>query len=87
LVAQTRLSRKPQTWRYAWDSESRLTSVVTPDGTLWNYRYDPLGRRIAKQRLADDGETVLEETCFTWDGMVLCEQRVATTSLSIVPGY
>jgi YD repeat-containing protein len=33
LKQQTRLSRKPQTWRYAWDSESRLTSVVTPDGT------------------------------------------------------
>ncbi|MET9812956.1 putative T7SS-secreted protein [Streptomyces sp. NPDC006355] len=75
---RTRLSRKPQTWRYAWDSESRLTSVVTPDGALWKYRYDPLGRRIAKQLLADDSETVLEETRFTWDGMVLCEQTTVS---------
>ncbi len=81
LRQRTRLSRKPQTWRYAWDSESRLTSVVTPDGTLWKYRYDPLGRRIAKQLLADDGETVLEETRFTWDGMVLCEQTTVSHDL------
>ncbi|MFH9817538.1 putative T7SS-secreted protein [Streptomyces sp. NPDC017230] len=81
LRQQTRLSRKPRTWRYAWDSESRLTSVVTPDGTLWNYRYDPLGRRIAKRRLAEDGETVLEETRFAWDGMVLCEQTTVSRDL------
>ncbi|WP_086771017.1 putative T7SS-secreted protein [Streptomyces bobili] len=81
LKQRTRLSHKPQTWRYAWDAESRLTSVVTPDGTLWKYRYDPLGRRIAKQRLSDDGETVLEETRFTWDGMVLCEQTTDSHGL------
>ena len=37
-------------------------------------RYDPLGRRTAKQRLAEDGESVVEETRFTWDGLTLCEQ-------------
>ncbi|MFC9287177.1 putative T7SS-secreted protein [Streptomyces sp. NPDC057052] len=73
LRQKTRLSRKPDTWRYAWDAENRLTSVITPDGTRWRYRYDPLGRRIAKQRLADD-ESVVEETRFAWDGMTLCEQ-------------
>ncbi|MFI1953206.1 putative T7SS-secreted protein [Streptomyces xinghaiensis] len=74
LRQKTRLSRKPDTWRYAWDTENRLTSVTTPDGTRWRYRYDPLGRRSAKQRLAADGESVLEETRFTWDGLTLCEQ-------------
>ncbi|MDL5204296.1 putative T7SS-secreted protein [Streptomyces sp. ALI-76-A] len=81
LRQKTRLSRKADTWRYEWDTESRLTSAVTPDGTRWRYRYDPLGRRIAKQRLADDGETVLEETRFTWDGMVLCEQTTVSHDL------
>ncbi|MER5510246.1 putative T7SS-secreted protein [Streptomyces sp. NPDC002766] len=74
LRQKTRLSRKPDTWRYTWDAEDRLTSVVTPDGTTWRYRYDPLGRRTAKQRLAADGETVLEQVDFTWDGTTLCEQ-------------
>ncbi|MFD5944501.1 putative T7SS-secreted protein [Streptomyces collinus] len=74
LRQKTRLSRKPDTWRYTWDTENRLTSVTTPDGTRWRYRYDPLGRRTAKQRLAADGQSVLEEVCFTWDGLTLCEQ-------------
>ncbi|MFK4068822.1 DUF6531 domain-containing protein [Streptomyces sp. NPDC029674] len=69
-----RLSRKPDTWRYEWDAEDRLIGTVTPDGTRWRYRYDPLGRRTAKQRLATDGATVLEETTFVWDGSFLCEQ-------------
>ncbi|MTE21495.1 type IV secretion protein Rhs [Streptomyces sp. TRM43335] len=78
---KTRLSRKPDTWRYAWDAEDRLTSVTTPDGTVWHYRYDPLGRRIAKQRLAADGQTVVERTDFTWDGPVLIEQTTTAPDL------
>ncbi|WP_406219369.1 putative T7SS-secreted protein [Streptomyces canus] len=80
LRQKTRLSRKPDTWRYEWDLEDRLTSVTTPDGTRWRYRYDPLGRRIAKQRLAPDGESVLEQVDFTWDGTTLCEQTTTSPS-------
>ncbi|NUP39985.1 MAG: hypothetical protein HOY76_23985, partial [Streptomyces sp.] len=74
LRQKTRLSRKPDTWRYIWDTEDRLVSVVTPDGIRWRYLYDPLGRRIAKQRLTADGASVAEQTDFTWDGTTLCEQ-------------
>ncbi|MFJ1645774.1 putative T7SS-secreted protein [Streptomyces sp. NPDC088258] len=81
LRQKTRLSRKPDTWRYEWDAEDRLTAVTTPDGTRWQYRYDPLGRRTAKQRLADDGRTVVEETRFTWDGTTLCEQTTTSAAL------
>ncbi|NUP23137.1 MAG: hypothetical protein HOZ81_45200, partial [Streptomyces sp.] len=82
LRQKTRLSRKPDTWRYTWDAEDRLTSVITPDGTIWRYRYDPLGRRIAKQRLAADGKTVAEQTDFTWDGTTLAEQTTQTPGTS-----
>ncbi|MFK4099665.1 RHS repeat-associated core domain-containing protein, partial [Streptomyces sp. NPDC019531] len=81
LRQKTRLSRKPDTWRYEWDAEDRLTAVTTPDGTRWRYRYDPLGRRIAKQRLAPDRESVLEQVDFTWDGTTLCEQTTTSTDL------
>ncbi|MFE7131044.1 putative T7SS-secreted protein [Streptomyces sp. NPDC057638] len=81
LRQKTRLSRKPDSWHYTWDTENRLTAVTTPDGTRWRYRYDPLGRRTAKQRLADDGETVVEETRFAWDGTVLCEQTTSSPEL------
>ncbi|AUG76437.1 hypothetical protein CFP65_1547 [Kitasatospora sp. MMS16-BH015] len=79
----TRLSKKPDTWRYTWDAEDRLTHVITPDGTRWQYRYDPLGRRIAKQRLGADGVTVAEQTEFSWDGAGLAEQ---TTRAPYLPG-
>ncbi|MFD5779812.1 putative T7SS-secreted protein [Streptomyces sp. NPDC126933] len=74
LRQKARLSRKPDTWRYGWDAEDRLSSVTTPDGQKWRYTYDVLGRRIAKLRVADDGRTILEQILFTWDGAVLCEQ-------------
>ncbi|OON75601.1 DUF6531 domain-containing protein [Streptomyces tsukubensis] len=78
LRQKTRLSRKPDTWRYTWDAEDRLTSVITPDGTAWRYQYDPLGRRIAKQRLAEDSDDVVEHVEFTWDGSTLCEQTTSS---------
>jgi RHS repeat-associated protein len=81
LRQKTRLSRKPDTWRYEWDAEDRLTSVTTPDGTRWRYTYDPLGRRTAKLRLGQDGETVVERVDFTWDVTTLCEQT--TTSIDL----
>jgi RHS repeat-associated protein len=81
LRQRTRLSRRPDTWRYEWDAEDRLTATVTPDGTRWNYTYDPLGRRTAKLRLAADGKTVAERVTFTWDGTTLCEQTSVSLEL------
>ncbi|MBO8195214.1 type IV secretion protein Rhs [Streptomyces oryzae] len=61
------LSRRPDTWRYEWDAEDRLTRVTTPDGVVWRYAYDPLGRRISKHAES-------ERVDFTWDGPTLIEQ-------------
>ncbi|WP_190329400.1 DUF6531 domain-containing protein [Streptomyces venezuelae] len=76
------LRRKPGlSWRYTWDAEDRLTSVVTPDGTRWRYTYDPLGRRTTKERLAPGDDGVAERTDFTWDGTALCEQTTTDRNL------
>ncbi|WP_338495213.1 putative T7SS-secreted protein [Streptomyces sp. SJL17-4] len=75
LRQKTRLSRKPDTWRYEWDAEDRLTAVTTPDGTVWRYAYDPLGRRISKQ-------SPLETVHYTWDGTTLCEQSTENVTLT-----
>ncbi|MCP2362868.1 RHS repeat-associated protein [Nonomuraea thailandensis] len=69
LRRRKRLSGKDQIWRYTWDADDRLTTVVTPAGERWRYRYDALGRRIAKERA--DGSSRVE---FVWDGPVLVEQ-------------
>ncbi|MFI5761453.1 hypothetical protein ACIA8F_10950 [Streptomyces sp. NPDC051563] len=77
LRQRTRLSRKPDTWRYEWGAEDRLADVVTPDGPRWRYRYDGLGRRTAKQCLAPIGVVpeVVEETLSTWDETTPCRNR------------
>ncbi|MFJ5094219.1 hypothetical protein [Streptomyces sp. NPDC088557] len=74
LRRRTRLSRTPDVWRYAYDAEDRLVSCTTPDGTVWTYGYDPLGRRSAKHKTAPDGTTAVETIRFTWDGPLLVEQ-------------
>jgi RHS repeat-associated protein len=79
LRQKRRLSRKPETWRYEWNTENQLAAVITPDGTHWHYLHDPLGRRTAKLRMADDGTTVVERTDFIWDGATLCEQTTHAT--------
>ncbi|MBZ6248371.1 RHS repeat-associated core domain-containing protein [Streptomyces olivaceus] len=75
-----RLSGGTDTWHYSWDVEDRLTSAATPDGTLWRYVYDPMGRRIAKSCTSADGETTVERVEFTWDGTKLCEQTTTSAA-------
>ncbi|WP_438486879.1 putative T7SS-secreted protein [Streptomyces sp. S186] len=81
LRQETRMSRRQGTWRYRWDAEDRLIAVATPDGQSWRYLYDGLGRRMAKQRLADDG-TAIEQVDFTWDGTTLAEQATSSPCAS-----
>ncbi|MGI5227111.1 DUF6531 domain-containing protein [Actinoallomurus sp. CA-142502] len=66
------LSGKVLTWTYEWGDGDRLVSVTTPAGQRWNYRYDPLGRRVAKECTGPAG--VVERTDFRWDGPVLIEE-------------
>jgi RHS repeat-associated protein len=75
LVRRTRklLNGQSRVWTYTWNAEDRLTDVVTPDGDHWHYTYDPLGRRVSKQRLTHDGE-VAKFIEFAWDGTRLAEQ-------------
>lgn len=81
LRQKTRVSRKPDTWHYTWNAEDRLTSVITPDGTTWRYLYDPFGRRVGKQRMASDLETLVEQVDFTWNGATVVEQVTNNTSV------
>lgn len=81
------LSGQVRDWHYTWDAEDRLVGVVTPDGAHWRYRYDPLGRRVAKQRLARADGPVVEQVDFTWDGTILAEQTagIRTTTWDWAP--
>jgi RHS repeat-associated protein len=73
-VART-LSGQRLEWRYAWNDQDQLIRLTTPRRGTWTYRYDPLGRRIAKRRVDPaDQDRVLEEYTFAWDGVRLAEQ-------------
>jgi RHS repeat-associated protein len=80
-----------QAWHYRYDMGDRLVEAINPAGHRWRYRYDALGRRIAKQRIGDDG-VLVEETRFAWDGQVLVEQEqlssgvVTATTWEYEPG-
>jgi len=78
---KARLSGIADVWHYTWDAEDRLTSCTTPNGAEWAYTYDPLGRRTAKHRMADDGQTAAESLYFTWDGACLAEQYDPATGV------
>ncbi|AZS85723.1 DUF3990 domain-containing protein [Streptomyces griseoviridis] len=69
-------------WHYLWNAEDQLTGVLTPDGERWRYLYDPIGRRVAKQLLADSAESVTEQVDFFWDGDQLAEQTDGTVSVT-----
>ncbi|WP_256107319.1 DUF6531 domain-containing protein [Streptomyces sp. ODS05-4] len=84
---RVRLSRRPDVWRYRYDAEDRLIACTTPDGTLWTYDYDPLGRRSAKHRMAADGTSALETVRFTWDGPLLVEQHDESAGTTLTWEY
>jgi RHS repeat-associated protein len=67
------LSGQAHTRSYTWDADDQLTAVTNDDGSSHAYSYDPLGRRLTKERRNADGETV-EHTRFTWDATCLIEQ-------------
>jgi YD repeat-containing protein len=68
------LSGAEKAWTYSYDALDRMTEATTPLGERWRYHYDPLGRRIRKQRIDGDGRPV-QDYRFTWDGAVLSEQE------------
>ena len=41
-------SDAPKIWEYYWDTLGQMRGLRRPDGNLWEYRYDPFGRRISK---------------------------------------
>ncbi len=67
------LNGQKHEWNYTWNAEDRLTRVAMSSGEQWHYAYDPLGRRVAKWRVTDDGGQA-DRVDFTWDGTRTAEQ-------------
>lgn len=82
-ILRRTLSGQRRRWTYRYDAQDRITQAILPDGQGWHYRYDPLGRRIAKQRLAANGEPA-EEIRFVWDGELLAEEHRSEAGTAVV---
>lgn len=54
-------------WQYAWDAKDRLRAVTTPEGAVWEYAYDPFGRRVSKRGPDRDIR-------YIWNGPVLLHE-------------
>lgn len=67
---------RPRVWRMVWDGQDQLSSVETPDGAVWRYAYDPLGRRVARASGGRgyvyqwEGDHLIAEAPMTADGAV-----------------
>ncbi len=65
-----------QTQHYAYDAEHRLIEVTIERhgrSERYGYQYDPLGRRVGKYRIDDEGNPY-QRTSFLWDGMRLIQE-------------
>ena len=68
------LSRDSGRCRLEYYPSGELATVRAPDGKFWRYRYDALGRRIAKLLCEDGVERSRWE--YLWDGDRLLAERV-----------
>ncbi len=71
--SQRRLSTKPLVWQFSYDFDARLVAASSSSGENWTYSYDPMGRRVSKQRLDATGG-IVEQTLFSWEGERLAEE-------------
>jgi RHS repeat-associated protein len=71
-----------EVWKYTWDVLDQLRSVTRPDGSVWEYKYDALGRRIEKKgptetiRFVWNGDTLVHEIRLEkeqWSGWIFSE--------------
>jgi RHS repeat-associated protein len=67
------------TTQYAWDFENHLTQVTLPNGTVVNYKYDALGRRIQRNTSTGDDER------YVYDGQNIVQDL--NSSSSVVASY
>ncbi|MGR2821234.1 RHS repeat-associated core domain-containing protein [Vibrio vulnificus] len=70
---------RPKTTRFVWNGDDRLTHLELPDGGRYRYRYDPLGRRVAKECLSTQRITE-----YLWDGANIVQHSQKTADGSVI---
>jgi len=71
------------TTQYVWDFENRLKQVTLPNGTVVNYKYDALGRRIQRTTSAVNSSSSVVTSYLNGPGLDNhLRQTNATTGVS-----
>ncbi len=67
---------RPKIWQMQWDARGRLVRLATPEGSVWRYVYDVLGRRIQRLKLIAGGKEGAADAipegggrAYQWEGM------------------
>ncbi|UXN02955.1 RHS repeat-associated core domain-containing protein [Bartonella sp. HY406] len=65
-------------WKYQWNADNQLTSLITPNNETWLYGYDGLGRRISKRNVtsainSDNCGQQIDEVgrYYLWDNSII----------------
>jgi len=61
---------RPKLWQYKWNAWDQLSHVKTPEGQVWEYTYDVLGRRVNKHN-RHSGQWLST----LWDGDVIAREE------------
>ncbi len=64
---------RSQTTKFIWNEFDQLIRVELPNNERWRYRYDPFGRRIAKE--CEQSQTTRYAQHYLWDGNNLIQQQ------------
>ncbi|MEK5039317.1 RHS repeat-associated core domain-containing protein [Sporosarcina sp. FSL K6-3457] len=85
-----KVEKNGDTWKYEYNGNGMMSKVIRPDQAEVTFKYDPMGRRIAKSsnekttRFVWDGNTILHEYFLESDSSEL-ENLVESQSESEIP--
>lgn len=56
---------RPRIWKMGWNAQGQLARLETPEGAVWRYVYDAMGRRTLRLKLIDGASENRTEPGFT----------------------
>lgn len=83
---------RPRVWRMGWNAPGQLARLETPEGAVWRYGYDALGRRVRKLLVIPGGQAASDpsgspidqsDVSYLWE----CDQLVAEIPESTPPEH
>src|SRR5690606_33043517 len=75
----TSISDGTDTTQYTWDAADQLRRIDYPDGSITEFEYDGMGRRVLIRETDNSDPPVETSKYFLWDGLSIVEERNGAT--------